>query len=35
MCSYSEWSSELGDMVRCGLPEHPLRPRQHGNWIVP
>ncbi len=30
-CAYREWSTEIGDMVQCGLDEHGPRTR-HGAW---
>ena len=30
-CSYTEWSSELGETVRCGLPAHSHKVR-HGSF---
>lgn len=31
MCSYSEWSGELGETVYCGLPQHSAKTK-HGRW---
>src|SRR5271170_5133346 len=30
-CSYHEWSTEMGEEMQCGLPEHSMK-QKHGNW---
>jgi hypothetical protein len=31
MCTYTEWSGELGETMACGLPAHSMK-QKHGNW---
>lgn len=31
-CRYTEWSSDLGETVKCGLPEHGPKVK-HGAWV--
>jgi hypothetical protein len=31
MCSYTEYSGELGETMACGLPAHSMK-QKHGNW---
>jgi hypothetical protein len=28
-CTYEEWSTDLGEMVQCGLSEHGLKVKHH------